>query len=199
MNKFHVLLVLAWAVYFALHSILASFQVKDFVKSSLPFVHRYYRLIYNLIASGGLFFLLIINGAIASPLLITVSTFTTVLGLILATWGFLVIKLAFRCYSLKAFLGLENENDEVNPVLIRTGILGVIRHPIYSGSLLMLFGFLFYRPTTTNLVTVVCMCLYLIVGIYFEERKLVKVFGTKYISYKQEVPMLIPKIRFQNS
>ncbi len=41
------------------------------------------------------------------------------------------------------------------------------------------------------------MCLhnlYVRIGIYFEEKKLVKEFGDIYNKYKLQVPMLIPKI-----
>ncbi len=196
MSHHHIYLVLGWLIYFAIHSIMASVACKRWVKSSFPALNKYYRLIYNAIASGGLFVLLIVNGAIASRLLLAVTTFTTALGLILATWGFLVIKLAFRCYSLKEFLGLKEETSEEQPDLVKTGILGVIRHPIYAGGLLILFGFWCYRPTVTNLITVICTCIYLIVGIYFEEKKLIAVYGTAYREYQQEVPMLIPKLKF---
>lgn len=195
MSRFHIVLVLAWVLYFFIHSFLAGFAVKNFMQTRFPAVFKYYRLIYNLIASTGLLIILIINGALASPLLINSTIFTTVLGLMLATSGLLVIKKAFKCYNLKEYLGIEKAAKSADPRLITDGILAVVRHPIYTGTLLIVFGFWFYRPNATNLVTVICICLYLIAGIYLEEKKLRATFGKAYDTYKKKVPMLIPRLK----
>lgn len=198
MNKYHIILVLAWAVYFFFHSYLATERVKDYIRHKFKSGYKYYRLFYNLLASGGFFLILVLNGAISSPFLLQINRFTSVAGLILATWGFLIIRIAFKTYNLWDFLGVNfraREGKGLNSGLVTSGIRAYIRHPIYAGTILMVIGFWVFRPSLTHLISVLCIFIYLYIGIAQEEKKLIKTFGNDYLEYRKKVPMLIPRIR----
>ncbi|RDV29121.1 hypothetical protein DXV75_01270 [Alteromonas aestuariivivens] len=66
------------------------------------------------------------------------------------------------------------------------------RHPMMLGMLILLWA----TPlmTTTRLVLALLFTLYMFVGIYFEERDLVKNFGETYIQYKKKIAAFIPKV-----
>ena len=68
----------------------------------------------------------------------------------------------------------------------------VIRHPIYLGMVLALWA----APvmSISRLVFAILLTSYIFVGIYFEEKDLIKVFGTKYTDYKSRVPKIFPRI-----
>jgi len=72
----------------------------------------------------------------------------------------------------------------------RKGLYKVVRHPLYLGSLLMFWT----TPIMTrdHLFFAEVMTAYVLVGMYFEERDLVRRFGEDYVLYQKEVPMLIP-------
>jgi len=69
----------------------------------------------------------------------------------------------------------------------------VVRHPMMLGFLL---GF-WATPhmTVSRFVLATGMTLYILVGIAFEERDLVRRFGEHYRRYQQTVPMLVPRLR----
>ncbi len=68
------------------------------------------------------------------------------------------------------------------------------RHPIYLFSSL----FLILRPTMDffYLIFLINMLLYFYIGSYFEEKKLVTIFGDEYRQYQKNVPKIFPKIKF---
>jgi protein-S-isoprenylcysteine O-methyltransferase Ste14 len=72
-----------------------------------------------------------------------------------------------------------------------------VRHPLYAGFIVafwaapeMSLGHLVFASATTG---------YILVGIWLEERDLVAHFGERYIHYREQVGMLVPKFRLRTS
>ena len=65
------------------------------------------------------------------------------------------------------------------------GLYGFVRHPVYFGWILMVFGV--PSMTMTRLVFAVISTAYLALAVPFEERSLVETFGPEYASYRERV------------
>lgn len=178
-----------WILYLTLHSALASEGVKQAAQSLLGRHYRFYRLGYSIVATIGLVALLIVNGSISASYYFEPSGLPRYASLILTTVGVMIMQRAFKNYRLKAFLGFEQEESQ-----LRTrGVLAWVRHPIYSGLILITLGFFLFIPNLPTLITCGAILLYLPIGIYLEEKKLIREYGDAYRKYKEEVPALIPR------
>ncbi|NOH03709.1 MAG: isoprenylcysteine carboxylmethyltransferase family protein [Chloroflexi bacterium] len=74
------------------------------------------------------------------------------------------------------------------------GLYRLVRHPLYTFSLV----FIWLTPVMSqnSLALYTGATLYLLIGAYFEERKLLRDFGEAYAEYKRKTPMLIPGLTF---
>ena len=83
---------------------------------------------------------------------------------------------------------------EMRPIPMQSpGLYKLVRHPIYVGFLIAFWS----APAMTvgRLVFAAGMSAYILVGIYFEERDLLRSFGDRYRAYRQRVGMLLPRMR----
>lgn len=183
MNQY-VLLVAGWIVYFGLHSILAT----NAVKSKFP--PRLFRVVYVLFSTAGLLGLLFFNGSIHSLKFFVSEGPIRYVSLMLTTFGVMTIQSSFRQYSFKGFIGIAEEKKELKT----EGVLQYVRHPIQAGLILIILGFFFFIPNLPTLISCVCVLLYIPIGIYFEEKKLVEMYGDRYVEYQKKVPALFPII-----
>ena len=174
-----------WVAYYAIHSILAL----DQVKSRIPIPPQLYRLLYSLISFLLLIYVLFAGAVQPTFYVITPGQNTKVVALSITVVGVFIVKRAFRNYSLRSFLGFKKED---NSTLKTDGIQARMRHPLYTGTVLIVTGFFFFSPSMINLTTLISLLVYLPIGIWLEEKKLVRHFGQAYIDYREQVPALFP-------
>lgn len=76
------------------------------------------------------------------------------------------------------------------PVFRTPMLYRLVRHPMQLGVILVFFA----TPDMTagHLFFAVSMSVYVLIGLHFEERSLVREFGATYRDYQNRVPMLIP-------
>jgi methanethiol S-methyltransferase len=181
MNEY-LLLILGWVAYFTLHSILAMDQVKS------KFPRRVFRIFYVLFSTAGLLGLLFYNGSIHSLKFFVSEGPIRYISLMLTTFGVMIIQSSFRQYSFKGFIGFADEKKE-----LRTdGVLKYVRHPILAGLVLIVLGFFFFIPNLPTLISCACVLLYIPIGIYIEEKKLIAAYGDRYLEYQKKVPAIFP-------
>ncbi|MFT9498219.1 methyltransferase family protein [Anaerosolibacter sp.] len=85
--------------------------------------------------------------------------------------------------------GIHQGNGE----LVKTGIYEYVRHPQYSGFVLMILGFLIQWPTIITMIMAPLLLMMYRRLARKEEKLMFNMFGEPYAIYAQEVPAFIPK------
>lgn len=191
----HLIAAAAWILFGAVHSLLAAERVKRALAARLGGAVR---LAYNLFAVAHLALTWWLAegwagaaaGAFDRPPALAVGqgvAFTLGLGLMLV---------GLRGYDLGRFSGLAQwraarrgtalTDDE--PLRV-DGLHRYVRHPLYTAGFLLLWGRV---ADPASLSTALWTSLYLVVGTLFEERKLLRLYGSAYARYRARVPMYLP-------
>ncbi len=184
------------ALWCAAHSLLITHTVRDRVRALFPRYHVFDRLIYVVFSTVSLAVLFAWLRTLPEQLLWDWPgwwRWVRWAGLLEAG---VLFWLGAQSYNGRAFLGLTQIRDfvagrpTVPPPFSTAGILGVIRHPWYTGTLVFMA---FCLPVTdVNLVWRVVFSLYVLVGTELEERKLLRDLGETYAEYRREVPRFFP-------
>lgn len=97
----------------------------------------------------------------------------------------------FDLFGLKQVWMNLLRRQYVHPQFMVTWMYRFVRHPIYLGLLLAFWS----APTMTlgQLVFALGMSAYILIGVRYEERDLVRFIGEDYRRYCERVPMLIPR------
>ncbi len=186
------------ALYGVVHSWLASQRMKDWTRQAFgPTTDRWYRFAYNLV--GGVTFvpLLLMLVWLPDRALYTLPPpwlWLALLGQLVAALG---IGYGLWLTNMWHFLGLcqlldmpEDGRLNCKPPMVISGLYRWVRHPLYF--LGLVFIWLTPQMTANRLALIAVLSLYLYVGTFFEERRLLREFGDDYRAYQRRVPRLIP-------
>lgn len=188
----HVLLGLSWILYGVLHSVLASTAVKKSIAGRMKDAFKYYRIAYTIFAFLGLVVLIVWMLLMESPVVFPVSGLLLSLGAFFAIAGLLLMLICIRKYffSLSGIKTLVEETH--HPELVVSGVHRYVRHPLYLGTFAFIWGLFLLLPFLSLLITNIVITVYTIVGMRFEEKKLLLAFGDAYANYMQNVRALLP-------
>jgi protein-S-isoprenylcysteine O-methyltransferase Ste14 len=187
--------VLAFALWAALHSLLAARPVKAWFRRHLGLAtDRWYRLAYNAVSVVTLLPVLAVLYALPDRTLYVVGEPWS--WVMLAGQVGALIALAFTVLQSGAagFVGLSQllgREPLEGARLTETGLYCRSRHPLYFFSLLLLL--LSPAMTVNRLLATALVAVYFAVGSWHEERRLLAQFGETYASYRRRVPWMIPR------
>ena len=188
------ILLLALAIWGVVHSFLASYMAKDLFRLKVGSMD-FYRLAYNVFAGISFLPILYLMATLPNqPVYEVPSPWNLVMfgGQLLSL---ALLAIAFLQTDALSFVGLRQLfEEEKSGALVVHGLYKVVRHPLYTFSLL----FLWLTPSVSqnSLTVYIGATLYILIGTYFEERKLLREFGEAYATYKKSTPMLIPGLVF---
>lgn len=189
-------LILAIAIWGIVHSVTASFGFKEFLRRTIGTrFMRLYRLLYNVLSVLSFAPILYLMVVLPDKGLYQVPP--PLSYMMLAGQGISVVFLIVAVLQTDtlSFVGLRQLFEEEKPGrLVTKGFYRFMRHPLYTFGLLTLW--LSPNVTVNSFIVYVSLTVYILVGAYFEERKLLREFGREYEEYRSITPMLIPGRKF---
>lgn len=194
MLRQHILVGVLWVLYGVVHSVLASVGVKNFFRKRMGQSFKHYRLLYTVFAFLSMAAVIGYQLSITSIYLFKQTTLTTWIGAAVAGSGVALMLVCIKKYfmSLSGLRSLVEESPAQE--LIVSGLHRHLRHPLYLGTFLFLWGLAVVYPSASLMISSLVITLYTLIAIPIEERKLIADFGEAYQRYRSAVPKLIPKV-----
>ncbi len=181
-----IAVAVGWLAYFVIHSLTASTQFKDASVQRLGLNSARYRLLYVVVSTVLLLPLAYLIGSDSTPMLWqhdgVVKIILNVISL-LAIIGFVIVA---RSYNMISFLGLKTQAAQHGFKV--SWLHRYVRHPWYFFGLIIIWT---RDMSLLWLISCICITVYLIVGSWLEEKKLVTEFGEVYRYYQKQVPGLL--------
>ncbi len=188
------ILLLALAIWGIVHSFLASHFAKGMISLKTGGADLY-RLTYNVFALISFAPILYLMRTLPDQPIYQVASPWNLFMFGGQLFALLMLLIAFLQTDSLSFVGLRQLFEkETTGALVTRGMYRIVRHPLYT------FGLLFIWLTSTmtqnSLTVYLGATLYILIGTYFEERKLLLDFGEAYAEYQRKTPMLIPGLVF---
>ncbi len=192
-----LLLIAAIAIWGVVHSLLASNLFKNFMRRTLgDGLMHLYRLGYNIFAVLSFLPILYLMLTLPDQPLYSVPSPWHYLMLAGQALSALLLMISLLQTDVLSFIGVSQlfTNEEKPSRLVTTGLYRYIRHPLYTFGLL----FIWLSPAVSlnTFVFYIGLTIYILIGAYFEERKLLREFGQAYEAYRRGTPMLVPWLKF---
>ncbi len=189
----HIFLAAGWILFCVLHSVLAAINIKKRVAELKPKWFPYYRVFYTVFAFATFGAVVLYELYLSSPLLFLSVGLVRLAGWIITIVGAGIMFICVRKYFLN-LSGLKSliANEVVANELRIDGIHRFVRHPLYLGTFIFIWGAWMVFPYLSLLISNSIITGYTLLGIILEEKKLVLEFGDAYKKYMKEVPRLVP-------
>lgn len=182
--------ILYFLIFVMIHSVLAADYIKNKAQRLLGERYRFYRMIYTLISIPAFApaFLLWIKYSGSTPPVYIIPQWAYPLIILARVLALGIFVYASFQTDFPVFIGLKQTHEKT--ILITSGAYGIVRHPLYASGMLILVTKM--EMSQLDLIAVLLVSIYLIIGVYIEERRLLSIFGDEYHKYRQQVSMFIP-------
>jgi protein-S-isoprenylcysteine O-methyltransferase Ste14 len=107
---------------------------------------------------------------------------------------FLSIYVVLTGFLLLKRKGKPDSNFENTSILVKSGIYGYIRHPLYLSIFLLGTGIVLKNPASLQIILGVINLIAVYITALIEEKEMIAKFGDDYRIYRKETKMFIPFI-----
>jgi protein-S-isoprenylcysteine O-methyltransferase Ste14 len=191
-------ILMAMGVWGGIHTLLAGERVKALAQGRFGAAgQRWFRLSYNVVAGLSFIPVLALVRLLPDEVLYRIPMPLQLLTMALEAIAILAMLLSLHETGILTFVGLASEGEGIPPHLVTEGLYRYVRHPLYSLGLVVVW--LVPVMTWNGLALNIGLTVYILVGVQFEERKLLRQFGSAYAEYRQKIPMLIPRSKKSTS
>jgi protein-S-isoprenylcysteine O-methyltransferase Ste14 len=197
------IVLLAMLVFAAVHSLLATLIFKGWLRERIGerAYEGFYRLAYNIFAALNLLPIAWLAAAYPGSTLWSIDGAGQWVLLVLQLVGFVGFALSLVQIDFGRFAGISQAlaylTGKPLPLpeegLQVRGVYALVRHPLYLFSLILIWSLPVLTESTLALN--IAITLYFVIGSWFEERRMVALFGQAYIDYQQRVPWLLRGVR----
>jgi protein-S-isoprenylcysteine O-methyltransferase Ste14 len=112
-------------------------------------------------------------------------------ALLLGMASFLGVGLYLVSKAHKAVFGESRDQ----PKLIDSDVYGLVRHPMYLGTLLFCLSFLFISVSLLSTAILISLFIFFDRMATYEEKSLIDILGEEYIAYQKRVSKWLPRPR----
>lgn len=182
-----------WIIFGLIHTLLAVETVKKFFISK-GISKSYYRLIYNIIAVTSMITIVIITKEIVFVIFIflQLDILAQLVSFTIVASGGILLLIGILAWDLPGFFGFKEEKA----ILQQGGIYAFARHPVYTGTIIFLFGLVLIEFSEVTISWFLGVTLYCYLGSLHEESSLKEIFR-EYVEYKKNVGRFFPINRTQ--
>jgi protein-S-isoprenylcysteine O-methyltransferase Ste14 len=104
-----------------------------------------------------------------------------------------VLLFIISAYLARTGLAIVFGDRREKPAVIRKGVFGIVRHPVYLSEILFYLGLLMLSLSLAAAGVLGVTIVFLHYISRYEEKLLLARFGEDYAKYRQEVPMWLPR------
>jgi methanethiol S-methyltransferase len=189
-----LLMFLASALWGFVHSLTASIKLKDtFQQAFGSKVMNWYRLAFNSFSFITFLPLLVLTVLLPDRPLYEIPDPWVEITFIIQIMAAIALVVGVLQTDVWYFIGVRQIiGGQSQDKIVTGGLYRFVRHPLYTAGLV--FIWLTPAMTLNRLALYLCLTLYIFIGAYLEERKLLREFGIEYLEYQARTPMLIPFI-----
>ncbi len=191
------IIILAVLVWGAAHSLLASLAAKARARRLFGArADRLYRLVFNIISAVTLLPILALAFLLPDRAIYRIPYPWLLFSLGIQGLAILTLAAGLLQTGAMNFLGLEQlfaPPRMAEARLVTGGLYRWMRHPLYAAGLALIW----LTPVmTVNILALnIGLTAYILIGIHYEENKLLKEFGPAYAEYRRHTPALIPGLK----
>ncbi|HEY9206339.1 MAG TPA: isoprenylcysteine carboxylmethyltransferase family protein [Candidatus Methanoperedens sp.] len=188
--------IITFVVYFLFFSVIYSILATEYIKKKaekwMGNKFRFYRLAYNIL-SFFMFapaFLIWITYTNSTPPVYAIPQLFYPIIILIRLLAIGMFAYAALQTDFLDFIGIRQLQGKVKNNLITSGAYAMVRHPLYTGGIVLLFTKM--EMSQIDLTAIALISIYLIIRAFVEERRLLALFGEEYSAYQQQVSMFIP-------